>query len=581
MLLDEFKKKKVIVPFCIAVLAIIGVVYFANFKYMIFVSTSGEECKIYGKVCDTIAISPQKGILNYELIINRPKNDSTIEIDFVNVDDVVLSASRINEKFIVRFDKFQYRLNRVGSELHKLYTVRFTSDTLYLHIKVSIYESLKHKPFFWIAPFGEFEDIKKEFMYKDRNTSLLITFMFGMFFLQLIYALIMAITLNKPEYWYYFAFIFEYFRLNLVFFQYQLDLDFGYWLFPNSILVQTCIMFFFYVRFARHFFSGINESVAVECFSLVCCFFYLLIPNQFSRLAYQEIALPVLYLFSLRMFYIIFRLRNPIKIYFLVGSLLLLSGAIISRILISSGYVSNIDHYTLRMFTYPVDFLLLNVALNKKRQLEIEKIKKSQQEDRLRIAKDLHDEVGSSIGSIPLFVHAIKSMISETQNEIRVGLDHISRIAESSGFGLREAVWVIDSRKEYLRDIQVQIEEYINPLAASNGIEYQITSNLTTDKISPTFKRNIWLFLKEGVNNAIKHSMASKIDIELYLENGKLTCSVYDNGIGFDQLKVMRTGNGLNNMTSRALDLNGELSIKSQAGYGTRICLTAPLQKND
>jgi signal transduction histidine kinase len=280
------------------------------------------------------------------------------------------------------------------------------------------------------------------------------------------------------------------------------------------------------------------------------------------------------------MFYVILKLKSPIKLYFLIGSLLLLLSAIISRLLISSGYLAKYDHYTIRMFTYPIDFLLLNLALNKKRKIEIEEIKKSQRQDRIRIAKDLHDEVGSSIGSIPLFVQSLKSMIDAKNNEIQIGLNHINKIAENAGIGLRDAVWTIDSRKEYLQDLQIHINEYMYPLI-NGGVQYKIEADLPRQKISPTFKRNVWLLLKESLNNALKYSNATEITIRLVVENGQLVGSIQDNGVGFELNSIPQKGNGIDNMNSRVRDLYGQIDISSKNGQGTIVFFTIPLERND
>jgi signal transduction histidine kinase len=565
---------------------IIGIFILAIISHQIlqdYKSFSGNNAtvdKIQAKINDTLNIHRKKGTFKYEIFISRPPTDSIINIDFVNVDDVIFSSQNNENINPVEPKKFQYRLNRTGSEIHRVFSIPGQTTMLQLEFETSFFKDNGSIPFVWITTKTRFENAKKEFLFKDTNTSLLIAFMFGMFFLQLAYSFTMAISLRKLEYWYYFAFIFEYLRLNLVFFQYQFDWDFSFFLSPNSVLLQTCIMFFFYVRFARNFFGTIEDSKIIEYFSLLCCLFYFFMPNQFCRSLYQEYALPLLYLFSLRMFYVILKLKSPIKLYFLIGSLLLLLSAIISRLLISSGYLAKYDHYTIRMFTYPIDFLLLNLALNKKRKIEIEEIKKSQRQDRIRIAKDLHDEVGSSIGSIPLFVQSLKSMIDAKNNEIQIGLNHINKIAENAGIGLRDAVWTIDSRKEYLQDLQIHINEYMYPLI-NGGVQYKIEADLPRQKISPTFKRNVWLLLKESLNNALKYSNATEITIRLVVENGQLVGSIQDNGVGFELNSIPQKGNGIDNMNSRVRDLYGQIDISSKNGQGTIVFFTIPLERND
>lgn len=95
------------------------------------------------------------------------------------------------------------------------------------------------------------------------------------------------------------------------------------------------------------------------------------------------------------------------------------------------------------------------------------------------------------------------------------------------------------------------------------------------------YRKNIFLIIKEAINNMLKYSKANFVKIELFYKDNKYVLSIEDNGEGFDLPKIGKKGNGLKNMQKRTEDMNGEFEIITSLGNGTKITSTIPVKKPD
>ncbi len=95
--------------------------------------------------------------------------------------------------------------------------------------------------------------------------------------------------------------------------------------------------------------------------------------------------------------------------------------------------------------------------------------------------------------------------------------------------------------------------------------------------LSAEARRNIFLTMKEAINNVVKHSGATSVELHCRVSDHEVEFSIQDNGRGFIIEELSGRGNGLLNMKKRIEDINGSFQIESQPGCGTRIRLTVPL----
>ncbi len=198
---------------------------------------------------------------------------------------------------------------------------------------------------------------------------------------------------------------------------------------------------------------------------------------------------------------------------------------------------------------------------------------------RLDIAKNLHDDVGSSITSIGLFAKALQTMIGDNRPDAQAGLRHITDNAQNSADALRDIVWTIDTRRDRVIDLWLRMREYLDPTASAAGItvDWRIQAPDEEQRLHPTLKKNLWLIFKEATTNALRYSGATNLQVEMTIGRREVQLTVADNGQGFDSAKVRTGANGLHNMNERTRELGGTCRLETAPGRGTAVRVILPL----
>ena len=204
------------------------------------------------------------------------------------------------------------------------------------------------------------------------------------------------------------------------------------------------------------------------------------------------------------------------------------------------------------------------------RLVELEKVK-------TRIAADLHDDLGSNLSQIVLW-----SEVAQQRSTDPGVTQPLSQIAETSRElvdSLSDIVWAINPNHDKVSDLTHRIRRFASQLLAAQNIECQMRLPELGRKLvlDTNTRRQIYLILKESLNNVVRHSGCTKAEIELLVDGRDLILTVKDNGGGFDQTAI-NDGNGLRSMRQRAKALAGKLTITS-GSRGTEILLRVPLKR--
>jgi len=200
---------------------------------------------------------------------------------------------------------------------------------------------------------------------------------------------------------------------------------------------------------------------------------------------------------------------------------------------------------------------------------------------RNRIATDLHDDMGSTLSSIRIFSDVAKKQIEDVKPETVQLLDRISNNATSLSENMQDIIWTIRSDNDTLEDLVSRMREFGLRVCDAKDITFNtsVSQSFKASKLTLEQRRNLYLIFKEALNNAVKYSQCTQIDLILNLKNRFLKLELIDNGKGFDVAAVKR-GNGLNNLEKRAKEINGQIDIRSEPGKGTGINLMVILKKN-
>jgi signal transduction histidine kinase len=208
--------------------------------------------------------------------------------------------------------------------------------------------------------------------------------------------------------------------------------------------------------------------------------------------------------------------------------------------------------------------------------------KKLEQQDQLLnvrsgIAKDLHDEIGSTLTSIKILSEVSHSNLQKDQQKASALLRKITEQSTQMQQGMSDIIWAITPENDKLENMLVRMREYASHTLEPKNIvaSFQVDEKALSQSLDMQQRRDFFLIFKEAVNNAAKYSQASKVEIRIQRENSQLQLSVADNGIGFIAGNGF-SSNGLKNMKARAGALKGRVTIQSEPGKGTKVSAMVP-----
>ncbi len=206
-----------------------------------------------------------------------------------------------------------------------------------------------------------------------------------------------------------------------------------------------------------------------------------------------------------------------------------------------------------------------------KRLLAVEKI-------RNKVARDLHDDMGSTLSTINILTSMAKTKMNTDPVKTTEYLGKISDNSQRMMDAMDDIVWSIKPSNDNMQRITARMREFAtNVLEAKEmDIRFFVHEDVYDVKLDMEARRDFFLVFKEAVNNAAKYSKATEVIINIEMKNRKLQFSIHDDGIGFD-VAAADGGNGLGNMTKRAEAMQGQLSIDSLKGKGTTVTLKIPV----
>jgi len=200
------------------------------------------------------------------------------------------------------------------------------------------------------------------------------------------------------------------------------------------------------------------------------------------------------------------------------------------------------------------------------------------EQERLRIARDIHDDLGARVTEISLLSAMAPDQAAFPKNA-RADFDRISHMSRDLIAALYETVWAVSPENDNLYALGNFVRQITSQLCevAQLRCRFQIPALPRDVQVSSQTRHNIIMAVKEAVHNVIKHASASELTIRVAFTGGLLTVWIQDNGRGF-QAASKTDGNGLANMQRRLESLGGNCVIESQPGQGTSVHLTLRIE---
>ncbi|HLT53531.1 MAG TPA: tetratricopeptide repeat protein [Flavobacteriaceae bacterium] len=221
---------------------------------------------------------------------------------------------------------------------------------------------------------------------------------------------------------------------------------------------------------------------------------------------------------------------------------------------------------------------LKNAQLKKENQLKDALLKietqNRLQEQRLRISRDLHDNIGAQLTFIISSLDSLKYGFTLPE-KLSDKLSKIGIFTKSTITDLRDTIWAMNKNEISFEDLRSRISNFIEKADLSTqhiDFSFHVEEQLKQTQFSSVTGMNIYRIVQEAINNAVKYAEASTIKVEAKTYGESMQFQVEDNGKGFN-LDHVEYGNGFHNMKKRAEEIGAKLDIQSQEAAGTSITL--------
>lgn len=281
--------------------------------------------------------------------------------------------------------------------------------------------------------------------------------------------------------------------------------------------------------------------------------------------------------------------KNKLLNYLAIGNALLILFAIISFYLLQFPKKGSIFYNSLFYYEMGIvlELMFFILGLTYKNRIElIEKTREQEamkleaekqsyetklavldarQKERNRISADMHDELGAGITAIRLYSELAKS---KPHKDVMPEIEKISSSANELLNSMNTIIWAMSSSNDSLENMIAYIRSYALEYFENSGIscKVDIAEGIPNIEVSGAIRKNVFMVVKESLNNILKHSKATEVNISLKKMEDGLSLYIHDNGIGIDMEKIRRFGNGLKNMQHRMKEMNIDFNIENSNG---------------
>ena len=219
-------------------------------------------------------------------------------------------------------------------------------------------------------------------------------------------------------------------------------------------------------------------------------------------------------------------------------------------------------------------WLVAKLALHRKEQWLLRR-------ERARIARDIHDDLGSRVTQLVLHGEVALGELPAS-GELHSQLDLICHDARTVLSVLDEILWAVNPKRDELRDFSTYVCGYAEQFLSSTPIQCFLDVDMDAPplELNLPLRRGLLMVIKEALNNAAKHSNATELRLQIRCEHGQLGVIIQDNGKGFDPATAGAKRSGLLNMSQRTSEFGGTCRVVSQPGKGCTIEILVPLKQS-
>lgn len=223
--------------------------------------------------------------------------------------------------------------------------------------------------------------------------------------------------------------------------------------------------------------------------------------------------------------------------------------------------------------TWLVRWLVLLRVRTRMRRLEQER---AIERERSRIARDMHDQLGASLTQIAI---TTKLLTLDPPERVAAHSRDIATIARHTVDSLDEIVWAVDPANDSLAAALDYLGQFALNFLGAAGIECEMVlpENPPTLPLPARTRHQVFLAVKEALNNIVKHAEATRVSVNFQLQQRQAVLQIQDNGRGLPAATAPRGADGMRNMHARMREIGGDCQVESAPAAGTRVVFTWPL----
>jgi signal transduction histidine kinase len=223
-------------------------------------------------------------------------------------------------------------------------------------------------------------------------------------------------------------------------------------------------------------------------------------------------------------------------------------------------------------------------GLRRRHRSRIEALERARlvERERGRIARDLHDDLGSGLTDIGT-TSALGQHPSVSLEEAQEYFGEISQRANDMVMALDEIVWAVNPKNDDLASLATYFSQFAEHFVRRTPLRcrFEIPTALPRLPLNAEQRHSLFLAFKEALQNAVKHAAASSLRVSIAVENGTLTIVLEDDGCGFEPGSARPGADGLRNMRERLEQLGGCCEIVTGSGKGTRVVFRVPARPGE
>jgi signal transduction histidine kinase len=216
-----------------------------------------------------------------------------------------------------------------------------------------------------------------------------------------------------------------------------------------------------------------------------------------------------------------------------------------------------------------------NIERIKEQEIRINAVFQAQEEERRRIAKELHDGIGQTISAIKLNYQSLSQKIDKP--ELVTNFSKIGKMLENAGAEVRSISHQMIPKELEQFGLIPAVEGMLNLNFENSPLKVQFEHTGFSERIGQQIELVLFRVLQELISNIIKHAQASQVSVQLIRLSTHVVLNVSDNGVGFDVESKEKSGIGMLNIASRIDAVKGHLHFESEPGKGSLITIRTPV----